>query len=70
MGPTKSARRAAPYGSARDVPTYQELARQIQGGKLLTPFIARKSAVWLFRHRVSTSSPRGRGQADRIRLPD
>ena len=41
MSPTESAQRAAPYGSARDLPSYQELARQIQGGKLLTRFIAR-----------------------------
>ena len=41
MSPTKSAQRAAPYGSARDLPSYQELARQIQGGKLLTRFVAR-----------------------------
>ena len=31
----------SPYGSARDLPSYQELAHQIQGGKLLTRFIAR-----------------------------
>ena len=37
--PNKS--RLSPYGSARDLPSYQELARQIQGGKLLTRFIAR-----------------------------
>ena len=30
-----------PYGSARDLPSYQEMARQIQGGKLLTLFVAR-----------------------------
>ena len=42
MSPTKSAQHAAPYGSARDLPSYQELARQIQGGKLLTRFIGRK----------------------------
>lgn len=41
MSPTKSGQRAEPYGSARDLPSYQELARQIQGGKLLTRFIAR-----------------------------
>ena len=41
MAPIKPAQRAAPYGSARDLPSYQELARQIQGGKLLTRFIAR-----------------------------
>ena len=29
------------YGSARDLPSYRELSRQIQGGKLLTRFIAR-----------------------------
>lgn len=31
----------SPYGSARDLPSYQEMARQIQGGKLLTLFVAR-----------------------------
>ena len=41
MTPIKPALHAAPYGSARDLPSYQELARQIQGGKLLTRFIAR-----------------------------
>lgn len=30
------------YGSARDLPSYQELSQQIQGGKLLTLFIARE----------------------------
>ena len=34
-------RRQSPYGSASDLPSYQEMARQIQGGKLLTRFIAR-----------------------------
>ena len=38
---TPSKRRLSPYGSARDLPSYQEMARQIQGGKLLTRFIAR-----------------------------
>ena len=33
--------RQRPYGSVRDLPTYQELDSQIQGGKLLTRFIAR-----------------------------
>ena len=42
MTPIKPAQHAAPYGSARDLPSYQELARQIQGGKLLTRFVARK----------------------------
>ena len=41
MTPIKPAQHAAPYGSARDLPSYQELARQIQGGKLLARFIAR-----------------------------
>ena len=41
MTPIEPAQHAAPYGSARDLPSYQELARQIQGGKLLTLFIAR-----------------------------
>ena len=40
--PTPRERRQSPYGSARDLPSYQEMARQIQGGKLLTRFIARK----------------------------
>jgi len=31
----------APYGSAKDLPSYREMAQQIQGGKLLTLFIAR-----------------------------
>ena len=39
--PTPCERRQSPYGSARDLPSYQEMARQIQGGKLLTRFIAR-----------------------------
>ena len=38
---TPNKRRLSPCGSARDLPSYQELARQIQGGKLLTRFIAR-----------------------------
>ncbi|MBW3536858.1 MAG: hypothetical protein KY395_03690 [Actinobacteria bacterium] len=29
-----------PYGSAKDLPSYRELSQQIQGGKLLTLFIA------------------------------
>ena len=41
MTPIKPAQHAAPYGSARDLPSYQELVGQIQGGKLLTRFIAR-----------------------------
>lgn len=32
----------SPYGSARDLPTYRDLAKQIQGGKLLTRFIGRQ----------------------------
>ena len=39
--PTPCERRQSPYGSASDLPSYQEMARQIQGGKLLTRFIAR-----------------------------
>lgn len=35
IGPSK------PYGSAKDLPSYRELSQQIQGGKLLTLFIAR-----------------------------
>ena len=38
---TPSKRRLSPYGSAGDLPSYQEMAHQIQGGKLLTRFIAR-----------------------------
>lgn len=34
--------KATPYGSAKDLPSYRELAQLIQGGKLLTLFIARK----------------------------
>lgn len=33
--------RPAPYGSARDLPTYQEMAQLVQGAKLLTRVIAR-----------------------------
>ena len=32
----------SPYGSARDLPSYREMASQIEGGKLLTGFIARE----------------------------
>ena len=39
--PTAREPRQSPYGSARDLPSYQEMARQIQGGKLLARFIAR-----------------------------
>ena len=39
--PTPREPRLSPYGSARDLPSYQELARQIQGGKLLTRIISR-----------------------------
>ena len=39
--PTSHEQRQSPYGSARDLPSYQEMARQIQGGKLLTRLIAR-----------------------------
>ena len=39
--PTPRKRIQSPYGSARDLPSFQEMARQIQGGKLLTRFIAR-----------------------------
>lgn len=34
-------RRLAPYGSAKDLPSYKEMSQLIQGGKLLTRFIAR-----------------------------
>ncbi|MBI4936110.1 MAG: hypothetical protein HY828_19720 [Actinobacteria bacterium] len=33
--------RPSPYGSAKDLPSYVELSQQIQGGKLLTRFVAR-----------------------------
>ena len=39
---TPSVQIQPPYGSASDLPSYQELTRQIQGLKLLTRFIARK----------------------------
>ena len=39
---TPSKRGLSPYGSARDLPSYQEMDHQIQGGKLLTRFIAPK----------------------------
>ena len=39
--PTPYERRQSPYGSASDLPSFQAMARQIQGGKLLTRFIAR-----------------------------
>lgn len=39
--PPNGSERSTPYGSARDLPSYQELSRQIEGGKLLTLFIAR-----------------------------
>lgn len=38
--PSPGPERPSPYGSARDLPSYQELSQQIQGGKLLTRFIA------------------------------
>lgn len=38
---TPSKHSLSPYGSAADLPSCQEMARQIQGGKLLTRFIAR-----------------------------
>lgn len=31
-----------PYGSAKDLPSYREMAQLIQGGKLLTLVLARK----------------------------
>ena len=40
--------RHSPYGSARDLPSYQEITRQIQGGKLLTRFVARDQRSKLF----------------------
>jgi ASC-1-like (ASCH) protein len=39
--PPTGSRRPATYGSAKDLPSYQELSQQIQGGKLLTLVIAR-----------------------------
>ena len=38
---TPSEQIQSPYGSARDLPSYQELTCQIRGLKLLTRFIAR-----------------------------
>lgn len=40
--PPSDSSRPAPYGSAADLPSYQDLSQQIQGLKLLTRFIARK----------------------------
>ena len=39
--PPAGSRRIAPYGSAKDLPSYHELRQQIQSAKLLTLFIAR-----------------------------
>lgn len=39
--PSPRSNKPSPYGSAKDLPSYQELSQQIQGGKLLTLFIAR-----------------------------
>ena len=39
--PTSSEQRQPPYGSASDLPSFKEMTRQIQGGKLLTRVIAR-----------------------------
>lgn len=33
---------AGPYGSARDLPSFQEMSEQLQGAKLLTRFVARE----------------------------
>ena len=33
--------RRSPYGSAQDLPSYQELSQQIRGAKLLTRFVGR-----------------------------
>lgn len=41
--------RQSPYGSARDLPSYQEIARQIEGGKLVTRFIARNQRPGLLK---------------------
>ena len=53
--PTPFQRRQSPYGSARDLPSYQEMARQIQGGKLLTRFIARnqRSGILEVEHQLN-----------------
>lgn len=40
--PSTGSRKPTTYGSARDLPSYQELSQQIQGGKLLTLVIARE----------------------------
>ena len=42
MSQASSNRAPSPYGSARDLPSYQEMARQLQGGKLLTLVVARE----------------------------
>jgi hypothetical protein len=34
-------KKPTPYGSAKDLPSYQELSRLVQGGKLITLFVAR-----------------------------
>jgi len=39
--PSASAGNPGPYGSAKDLPSYQEMLQQLQGMKLLTRFIAR-----------------------------
>ena len=39
--PTSCKLKQSAYGSARDLPSYQEMARQIQGLKVLTRFVAR-----------------------------
>lgn len=40
-----------PYGSAADIPSIAEMLQQIEGGKLLTRFIARHQRA------ISPSSP-------------
>lgn len=41
MATTDDSRPLVPYGSARDLPTYREMAEQIRGAKVLTRFVAR-----------------------------
>ena len=53
--PTPCERTQSPYGSARDLPSYQEMACQLQGVKLLTRFIARnqRSGILEVEHQLN-----------------
>ena len=46
MSQASSNRVPSPYGSARDLPSYQEMARQLQGGKLLSLTTAEEALEW------------------------